>query len=155
MEQATRHTLVETLETTMRLLHPFMPFITEEIWQTIPHQGDSIVVQHYPVSDQTWAAPDAEQHFSLLEQTVGLVRTGRALLNYPPGQQIPFHAGHDDPNGQNQLHQLQRTPGPSQPRHRRREPVAGLAGGKIAATRHGRPLGGYRGRRRRRSEESD
>ncbi|MCS6305521.1 MAG: valine--tRNA ligase [Nitrospira sp.] len=105
---STRHTLVETLETTMRLLHPFMPFITEEIWQTIPHQGDSIVVQKYPASDQAWVAPDAEQHFALQEQTVGLVRTGRVLLNYPPGQQISFHVGHDDPNRQNQLHQLQR-----------------------------------------------
>ncbi|MBX3329214.1 MAG: valine--tRNA ligase [Nitrospira sp.] len=104
----TRHTLVETLETTMRLMHPFMPFITEEIWQTIPHQGDSIVVQKYPASDEGWSAPDAEQHFALLEQTVGLVRTGRALLNYPPGQQIPFHVGHDAPNRQNQLHELQR-----------------------------------------------
>jgi valyl-tRNA synthetase len=105
---STRHTLVETLETTLRLLHPFMPFITEEIWQTIPHQGNSIVVQNYPAFDQAWSAPDAEQHFALLEQTVGLVRTGRVLLNYSPGQQIPFHVGHDDPNKQNQLHQLQR-----------------------------------------------
>ncbi|MFY4730952.1 valine--tRNA ligase, partial [Nitrospira sp. BLG_2] len=105
---STRHTLVETLETTMRLLHPFMPFITEEIWQTIPHQGDSIVVQRYPASDEAWDAPDAEQHFALLEQTVGLVRAGRALLNYPPGQQISFHAGHDDPDRQSQLHEFQR-----------------------------------------------
>jgi valyl-tRNA synthetase len=99
---------VETLETTLRLLHPFMPFITEEIWQTIPHQGNSIVVQNYPASDKAWASLDAEQHFALLEQTVGLVRTGRVLLNYPPGQQVPFHVGHDDPTRQNQLHQLQR-----------------------------------------------
>ncbi|TKB70311.1 MAG: valine--tRNA ligase [Nitrospira sp.] len=105
---STRHTLVETLETTMRLLHPFMPFITEEIWQTIPHQGDSIVVQNYPASDQAWAAPDAEQLFALLEQTVGLVRTSRVLLNYSPGQQIPFHVGHDDLDRQSQLHQVQR-----------------------------------------------
>ncbi|NOU08389.1 MAG: valine--tRNA ligase, partial [Nitrospira sp.] len=105
---STRHTLLETLETTMRLLHPFMPFITEEIWQTIPHQGDSIVVQNYPDSDQAWAAPDAEQLFALLEQTVGLVRTSRVLLNYSPGQQIPFHVGHDDLNRQKQIHQLQR-----------------------------------------------
>ncbi|MFZ3012255.1 MAG: valine--tRNA ligase [Nitrospira sp.] len=105
---STRHTLVETLETTMRLLHPFMPFITEEIWQTIPHQGDSIVVQTYPASDQAWAAPDAEQLFALLEQTVGLVRTSRVLLNYSPGQQIPFHVGHDDLDRQHQLHQVQR-----------------------------------------------
>ncbi len=104
---STRHTLVETLETTMRLLHPFMPFITEEIWQTIPHQGASIVVQNYPTADEAWAAPDAEQHFALLEQAVGLARTGRALLNYQHGQQIPFHVGHDNPNKQSRLQELQ------------------------------------------------
>ena len=103
----TRHTLVETLETTMRLLHPFMPFITEEIWQTIPHQGESIVVQQYPIIDQAWTSPEAEEEFALLEQTVGLVRTGRVLLNYPQGQQIPFHVGHDDSNRHERLHQLQ------------------------------------------------
>jgi valyl-tRNA synthetase len=103
----TRHTLLETLETTMRLLHPFMPYITEEIWQTIPHQGESIVVQQYPTFDHTWTSPEAEQQFALLEQTVGLVRTGRVLLNYPPGQQIPFHAGHDDSHRHHQLHRLQ------------------------------------------------
>lgn len=103
----TRHTLLETLETTLRLLHPFMPFITEEIWQTIPHQGDTIVVQQYPTFDQTRTSPEAEQQFALLEQTVGLIRTGRVLLNYPPGQQISFHVGHDDSDRQTRLHQLQ------------------------------------------------
>ncbi|HSN03912.1 MAG TPA: valine--tRNA ligase, partial [Nitrospira sp.] len=103
----TRQTLVETLETTMRLLHPFMPFITEEIWQTIPHEGDSIVLRNYPASDQTWSSPDAERQFALLEQTVGLIRTGRVLLNYPPGQQIPFFVGHDDRSRHEQLHQIQ------------------------------------------------
>ena len=104
---STRQTLVETLETTMRLLHPFMPFITEEIWQTIPHQGDSIVLQNYPVSNHTWSAPDTERRFALLEQTIGLIRTGRVLLNYPPGQHIPFYVDHDDRNRQEQLHQIQ------------------------------------------------
>lgn len=103
----TRYTLVETLETTMRLLHPFMPFLTEEIWQTLPHQGESIVVQTYPVVDEAWVSPETEQNFSLLEHTVGLARTARVLLNYPPGQQITFHAGHDDPGRQHQLSQLQ------------------------------------------------
>jgi len=87
---ATRQTLVETLEITMRLLHPFMPFITEEIWQTIPHQGESIVIQPYPAPDQARHSPEAEQLFTLLEQTVSLVRTGRVLLNFPPGQRIQF-----------------------------------------------------------------
>ncbi len=105
---ATRQTLVETLETMMRLLHPFMPFITEEIWQAIPHQGDSIVVQRFPVEQVEWRNTQAEQLFGLLEQTVSLVRTGRVLLNYPPGQQTPFYVAHDDQGKQRQLGQVQR-----------------------------------------------
>jgi valyl-tRNA synthetase len=104
---ATRQTLIETLETTMRLLHPFMPFITEEIWQTIPHEGESIVLQHFPERNDAWNAPDAEQRFLLLEQAVSLVRTGRVLLNYPPGQQIAFGVAHDDPEKLRQLMQLE------------------------------------------------
>jgi valyl-tRNA synthetase len=103
---ATRQTVIETLETTMRLLHPFMPFITEEIWQTIPHDGDSIVIQRYPIADQALEAPDAERRFALLEHAVSLVRTGRVLLSYPPGQQIEFSIAHDDPEKLRQLEQL-------------------------------------------------
>jgi valyl-tRNA synthetase len=102
----TRQTLVETLETTMRLLHPFMPFLTEEIWHTLPHQGESIVIQRYPIFDATWAAPEMDQRFTLLEQTIGLVRTSRVLLNYPPGQQITFYVAHDEPQQQSHLDQL-------------------------------------------------
>ena len=104
---ATRQTLVETLETTMRLLHPFMPFITEEIWQTIPHEGESIVIQRYPEPAQTWDAPETEQRFLLLEQAISLVRTGRVLLNYTPGQQVEFGVAHDHPAKQRQLHELE------------------------------------------------
>ncbi len=92
----TRSTLIETFETTMRLLHPFMPFITEEIWQTIPHQGESIVIQSFPMPNMAWNAPEAEAVYTLLEQTVSLVRTGRTLLNYPPGQQITYWVAHED-----------------------------------------------------------
>ena len=102
----TRQTLVETLETTMRLLHPFMPFLTEEIWHTLPHQGESIVIQRYPTSNVTWTAPEMDQRFMLLEQTIGLVRTSRVLLNYPPGQQITFYATHNEPRHQGHLDQL-------------------------------------------------
>ena len=85
-----RHTLVETLEITMRLLHPFMPFITEEIWQQLPHEGESIVPQSYPTADASCIDQEIEQRFALLERTVGLIRTARVLLNYPPGEQIQF-----------------------------------------------------------------
>jgi valyl-tRNA synthetase len=102
----TRQTLVDTLETTMRLLHPFMPFLTEEIWQTLPHQGESIMVQRYPIPDVAWTAPEMDQRFTLLEQTIGLVRTSRVLLNYTPGQQITFYVTHDEPQKQGHLDQL-------------------------------------------------
>ena len=46
--------LAETFETMMRLLHPFMPFITEEIWQTLPHEGASIVRKPYPTARADW-----------------------------------------------------------------------------------------------------
>jgi len=84
-----------------------MPFITEEIWQTIPHEGESIVIQRFPAPDQAWNAPDAERRFLLLEQAVTVVRTGRVLLNYPPGQQIEFGVAHDDPDKQRQLKHLE------------------------------------------------
>ncbi len=102
----TRQTLVETFETTMRLLHPFMPFITEEIWQTLPHKGDSIVIQNYPTPTATWQAPEIEEQFALLDRTVGLIRTARVLLNYPPGQPIQFFVAHDDPPRQDSLAQI-------------------------------------------------
>jgi valyl-tRNA synthetase len=84
----TRQTLVETFETLMRLLHPFMPFLTEEIWQSLPHQGASIVVQPYPVARPDWHSEEAEYSYSLLQRAVALMRTGRSLLDYAPGKSI-------------------------------------------------------------------
>lgn len=97
---STRHTLVETLDITLRLLHPFMPFITEEIWQQLPHKGESIVLQSYPTADATCIDRSIEQRFALLEQTVGLTRAARVLLNYLPGQQIQVFALHNEPQSQ-------------------------------------------------------
>ncbi|BCA53174.1 Valine--tRNA ligase [Nitrospira sp. KM1] len=101
-----RHTLVETLETTMRLLHPFMPFISEEIWQTIPHQGDSLVIQQFPQTNGERRNPEAERLYAWLEHAVSLLRTGRVLLNYPPGQQVSFYVAHDDATVQRLLHSI-------------------------------------------------
>ncbi|MDH4083171.1 MAG: valine--tRNA ligase [Nitrospira sp.] len=100
---STRETLVQLLETTMRLLHPFMPFITEEIWQTIPHHGHSIVTQAYPMDEPSWDSCEAEHLFALIEQTVNLARTGRVLLNYPPAQPIMLYVAHEDSTKQDLL----------------------------------------------------
>ena len=80
----TRHTLLESFETIQRLLHPVMPFITEEIWQSFPHEGLSIMVQNFPTERQDWTNEQAEQDFSVLQAFVSTTRTGRALLNISP-----------------------------------------------------------------------
>jgi valyl-tRNA synthetase len=88
--RATRQTLAESSEVLMRLLHPFLPFLTEEIWQTLPHEGESIMIQSYPLPDPAWEDKEAEEALLLLQQAIGLIRTGRSLLNYSPGTQVSF-----------------------------------------------------------------
>jgi valyl-tRNA synthetase len=86
---ASRHTLLESFEIIQRLLHPVMPFITEEIWQSLPHDGQSIMTQRFPTERPEWTNSQAEQDFSLLQAFVSTTRTGRALLNLPANQ--PLH----------------------------------------------------------------
>src|SRR5919197_1942944 len=62
----TQHTLVEVLEATLRLLHPFMPFITEEVWQRLPHKGDSIMVAPYPKAARKQHDPTAEREMGVV-----------------------------------------------------------------------------------------
>jgi valyl-tRNA synthetase len=94
---ATRRTLQDTLEVFLRLLHPFMPFISEEIWQTLPHEGETIVTQSYPVPQPQWHEPSAEKTFRLFEQSISLIRTTRVLLNYPPGKEVRVFVAHEEP----------------------------------------------------------
>jgi len=94
---ATRRTLQDTLEVFLRLLHPFMPFISEEIWQTLPHEGETIVTQSYPVPQMDWHEPSAEETFRHFEQTISLIRTARILLNYPQGQEVRVFVTHEEP----------------------------------------------------------
>ncbi|MBI3806324.1 MAG: valine--tRNA ligase [Nitrospirae bacterium] len=93
----TRQALQDTFEIWLRLLHPFMPFITEEIWQTLPHTGDTIVTQPYPIPLSAWHDASAENTFGAFEQSIGLIRTARVLLNYPPGQEVRVFVTHEDP----------------------------------------------------------
>jgi valyl-tRNA synthetase len=98
---STRQTLEETLETWLRLVHPFMPFISEEIWQTLPHRGETIVTQPYPSVNPAWRDETAEDAFRVLEQSIGLARTARVLLNYPPGKDVQFFMAQEG-DGSNQ-----------------------------------------------------
>jgi len=82
-----QHTLVTTLETTLRLLHPFMPYITEELWQRLPHAGPSIMVAPYPTSAVTGDAV-AEREMALLMQTVTAIRNIRGEMRLSPAQTL-------------------------------------------------------------------
>ncbi|NKB82298.1 MAG: valine--tRNA ligase [Nitrospirales bacterium] len=104
---STRHTLLTTFEILQRLLHPFMPFLTEEIWQVLPHEGTSIMVQAYPQAQAEWDSPQDEEAFELLEQFVTTARTGRSLLDYAPSKPITLYGIAEDPTETNILRQHQ------------------------------------------------
>lgn len=94
----TRQTLVDSFETTLRLLHPLMPFITEELWQSMPHEGESIVVQPYPTPNPDWEDTQTEAQFEVLSRFVTTIRTGRALLNVQPGASITVYVTSTSPD---------------------------------------------------------
>ncbi|HEV8480301.1 MAG TPA: valine--tRNA ligase [Candidatus Eisenbacteria bacterium] len=77
------------LEGILHLLHPFMPFLTEEVWQAIPHQGESITVAPWPKAKKAWFDADAEADMALLRDLVVAVRNLRAEMNLPPAKMVP------------------------------------------------------------------
>lgn len=78
--------LVYVMSNTLKLLHPFMPFITEEIWQTLPHEGESIMVADWPKADGalTYAAEEAQME--RIMTAIKAVRNRRAEMNVPPSK---------------------------------------------------------------------
>ena len=72
---AQRATLGYVLERTMRLLHPIMPHLTEEVWQRLPHQGESIMIADWPESRQDWVNPSAEADFEVLMEVIQAIRS--------------------------------------------------------------------------------
>ncbi len=81
----TQATLVRVLETTLRLLHPFMPFITEEIWQRLPHKGDSIMIASYPRVGRKQRDADAERAMTAVMDLVTALRNIRGEMRIAPG----------------------------------------------------------------------
>ncbi|MBN8191150.1 valine--tRNA ligase [Bacillus sp. NTK074B] len=87
-KKTTRSILAYVLDNTMRLLHPFMPFITEEIWQNLPHQGESITVAAWPTVDDNMTDNAAAEEMKLLVDIIRAVRNVRAEVNTPMSKQI-------------------------------------------------------------------
>ncbi|EXJ22830.1 Valyl-tRNA synthetase [Alkalibacterium sp. AK22] len=87
-KQSTKSVLVHVLDQTLRLLHPIMPFVTEEIWTHIPHEGESIVRADYPVVNDTLHDPEAIQNMEMLIDLIRSVRTIRSEANRPMSKTI-------------------------------------------------------------------
>jgi valyl-tRNA synthetase len=82
---AAQHTLVTVLETTLRLLHPFMPFITEEIWQRLPGTGESIMIASYPRVLRGQVDATAERDMAAVMAAVMAIRNIRGEMRIAPG----------------------------------------------------------------------
>lgn len=88
----TRSILVYVLDQTLRLLHPIMPFVTEEIWQSVPHIGDSLVVASYPVVQESQMDEAAAEKMEFLMDFIRSVRTSRNEMNTPLSKPIAIIA---------------------------------------------------------------
>jgi valyl-tRNA synthetase len=91
-EKEKEHTLrvaLYTLKNILKLLHPFTPFITEEIYQKVKADDDpDIIVSSWPEKNEEYLAPEIEDKFSLLQKVVTSIRTARSEVNIPPGKKI-------------------------------------------------------------------
>ena len=86
-QNAARQVLVYVLERSLRLLHPFMPFVTETLWQALPHEGAALIVAPWP--REGWADEEAEALVQSLMDVVRAIRNARAEYNVPAGKRIP------------------------------------------------------------------
>lgn len=81
-----QYVLTYVLSNTMKLLHPFMPFITEEIWQHLPHEGESIMVSDWPVYNEAFSFTDEENTMAMIMASITAIRNHRANMNVPPSK---------------------------------------------------------------------
>ncbi|NOU96014.1 valine--tRNA ligase [Paenibacillus sp. LMG 31456] len=87
-KKTTKSVLAYVLDQTQRLIHPFMPFISEEIWQHLPHEGDTITLAKWPEYESRFEAADAVREMELLMDIIRNVRNIRAEVNVPMSKKI-------------------------------------------------------------------
>ncbi len=107
LKRGTRRTLVRVLETILRLAHPIMPYITEEIWQRVAplagKQGDTLMLQPYPQSDQSSVDEQAIADTEWLKDVILAIRNIRGEMNISPGKDIPVLLCNADTQAQQRL----------------------------------------------------
>lgn len=84
--EAAQRVLVYVMTGTLKLLHPFMPFITEKIWQALPHDGESIMVAPWPQADAALDFSADESDFEMIMQVIRAIRARRGEMNVPPSK---------------------------------------------------------------------
>lgn len=94
-KQASQYVLWHVLEGTLRLLHPFMPFITEEVWQHLPHEGETIMLASWPKAEAANTDIEVETKMTAVMDMVRAIRNIRSEKKVAPGKEIPviIHAG--------------------------------------------------------------
>ncbi len=108
-KSSTRHTLVTVLETVLRLLHPIMPYITEELWQRIAPlasvKGETIMLCAYPQADDKLIDTSAIEAIEWVKQFIMGVRQIRSEMNIKPGKPLPVYCHHGNSLDQQRLDQ--------------------------------------------------
>ena len=94
-KRAAQQVLVYVLDQILRLLHPFMPFITEEIWQAIPHDGDFLIRAEWPVYCEARSFPTEEAHMESVMAAIRALRNRRAEMNVPPSKKCTLYVVSD------------------------------------------------------------
>ena len=89
--QNAKQVLVWVMDKILKLLHPFMPFITEEIWQTIPHDGESIMISAWPEFDDSLSFAAEEAEMERIMTAVRAIRNRRAEMNVPPSKKAKVY----------------------------------------------------------------
>ena len=97
--------LLRLLSAALRLLHPFMPFLTEEIWQKLPGARGSIMAAPYPEADEALINPKAEAEMDMVMGCIIAIRNLRAEMNVPPAMQVKAYIHSPDDQAIRELHQ--------------------------------------------------
>ena len=89
-KKTTKSILVYVLDASLKMLHPFMPFVTEEIWQHIPHTGDSIVTSEFAKVDESLVFENETEDMQFIQDVITAVRNIRSEVNAPMSREIPI-----------------------------------------------------------------
>ena len=89
--QTARQVLVWVMTGTLQLLHPFMPYITEEIWQSLPHEGESVMVSKWPVYEEAHCFQQAASDMQSIMDVIRAVRNRRSEMNVPPSRKTHLY----------------------------------------------------------------